>query len=168
MKRVVVILVALIIALSTLSPVVAFAEPEITTIFELSNTDQHDDRQMVTVRGEVVGDILNAEAGYKWLLLHDIDATISIFVSEEDALKVTHLGRYNQVGAQLEITGEFHVDCDEHDGLTDIHAISVKVLDEGHIVVSPFDDNKIKLGAVLIALGAGLVFLHWRLRERTR
>ena len=169
MKRITVIMTTLFVLVFSivLSPANALAETN-TTILELSNTTEHGYKQNVTITGEVVGDILNAEPGYKWLLLQDGGATISVLVSDSDAEKVTHLGRYGQVGTQLEVSGEFKVDCEEHDGLTDIHATSVTVLNEGYYVVSFFDSNKLKLGAVLILVGVGLVFLHWRLRERTR
>ena len=172
------LLVATLVALAALTaltalvslamlPMVVFADPN-TTISELTGTSQNNDRQDVTVQGEVVGDILNAEAGKKWLILQDSGATISVLVDVEDAQKITHLGRYNQVGTQIEVTGDFRIDCDDHDGLTDIHATSIKVLDEGHDVTSPLDGTKLRVGALLIFIGAALVFLHWRLRERTR
>ena len=159
--------VVLVTALFVSAPISAFAEPD-TTIRELNETTQRQPKQ-VTVKGEAVGDILNAQQqGYKWILLLDDESSISVFMTDEDAQKVTWLGRYDQKGTILEISGEFHVDCDDHDGLTDIHATSVKVLEEGHRVSRPFDGYKIGIGALLIVAGAALSVLHWRLRERTR
>ena len=147
-------------------PIYAFAETD-TTIAELSEATQNQPMQ-VTVKGEAIGDILNAQEGFRWFMLLDEGASISIFVTEEDAQKITWLGRYNQVGTILEITGVFHVECDMHDGLTDIHATTVKVLAEGYRLESSFDGYKIVSGTLLIVLGAALILLHWRLRERTR
>ena len=161
------VLVALVTVLLVAIPTSAFAE-ENTTIRELNETTQRQSKQ-VTVKGEAVGDILNAQQqGYKWLLLLDDESSISVFLTDEDAQKITWLGRYDQKGTILEISGEFHVDCDDHDGLTDIHATSVKVIEEGYKLESHFDGYKIGIGALLIVAGAALSILHWRLRERTR
>jgi hypothetical protein len=145
----------------------ALAEPD-TTIVGLTNAGRQLEGQDVTFQGEVVGDILNAEKGYKWLMLQDGGATISVLVAEHEVAKVAHLGRYGQVGTRLEITGEFQVDCPDHDGLTDVHANRVVVIDEGFETESSFTARELEIGALLILVGLCLLVLHWRLRERTR
>jgi hypothetical protein len=145
----------------------ALAEPN-TTIVGLTNAGQQLDGQDVTFQGEVVGDILNAEKGYKWLMLQDGGATISVLVAEHEVAKVTHLGRYGQVGTKLEISGEFQVDCSDHDGLTDVHANRVTVIDEGSKLESGFVARELQIGGLLVIVGLCLLVLHWRLRERTR
>jgi hypothetical protein len=152
---------------AALPPSVAWAEPN-STIVGLTNAGQQLDGQEVVVQGEVVGDILVAEKGFRWLALQDGGATVSVLVREEDAEKVARLGRYGQVGTHLEVTGEFHVDCAEHDGLTDVHATEVVVIDEGSSSDDAFDTRKLEIGALLVVVGACLLVIHWRLRERTR
>jgi hypothetical protein len=148
-------------------PTVALAEPD-TTIVGLTNAGQQLDGQKVTIQGEAVGDILNAGDGYRWLTLQDSGASISVLVSEDDAAKVTHLGRYGQTGTRLEVSGEFQVDCAEHDGLIDVHATKVTVIDEGSEVASQFNILELEIGALLVIIGLCLLVLHRRLRERTR
>jgi hypothetical protein len=129
---------------------------------------QRFDGQEVTIEGEVVGDILAADGGHKWLMLQNGGATISVLVDEDEVFKITHLGRYNQVGTRIEVSGVFYVDCPEHDGLTDVHATRVVVLDEGFEIESSFDVRQLEFGGVLVVVGLCLLLLHWRLRERTR
>jgi hypothetical protein len=148
-------------------PLAAYAEPD-TTITGLVNAGQQLNGQEVTIRGEVIGDILVAESGYKWLMLRDGGATISVLVEEDEVAKVTHLGRYGQIGTQLEVTGVFEADCPEHDGLTDVHATKVVVIDEGSEVTSSFSVVELEIGALLVVVGLCLLVLHRRLRERTR
>jgi hypothetical protein len=155
------------LALLTVQPHPALAEPD-TTIVGLTNAGQQLDGQNVTFQGEVVGDILNAERGYRWLMLQDGGATISVLVAEQEVAKVTHLGRYGQVGTRLEITGTFRVDCPDHDGLTDVHANRVVVIDEGYETESGFVVRELEIGGLLVLVGLCLLVLHWRLRERTR
>ncbi|MCL1846732.1 MAG: hypothetical protein FWF91_02050 [Coriobacteriia bacterium] len=151
------------------TPTTALADAPTTTIDVLLTITEQDDSQDVTVVGEAIGDIINArQSDYKWLLLNHEGASISVYVSAEDASRITHLGRYNQVGTLIEVSGEFRVECAEHEGLTDIHATSITILDEGHSVASPFSSRKLQIGAALILVGAALLVLHWRLRERTR
>jgi hypothetical protein len=155
------------LVLLMVQPHSALAEPD-TTIVGLTNAGRQLDGQDVTFQGEVVGDILNAEKGYRWLMLQDGGATISVLVAEHEVAKVTHLGRYGQIGTRLEITGEFQVDCPEHDGLTDVHANRVTVIDEGFETESSFAARELEIGGLLTLVGFCLLVLHWRLRERTR
>jgi hypothetical protein len=150
-----------------MAPTVASAEPN-TTIVGLTNAGQQLDGQEVTIQGEAVGDILIADRNRRWLMLQDGGATISVLVSAEDAAKVTRLGRYGQVGTRLEVTGEFQAGCAEHDGLTDVHAVRVLVVDGGSVAEGHFNVRKLEGGALLAIVGLCLLVLHWRLRERTR
>jgi hypothetical protein len=160
-------LVLLVLLLTLMSPSVASAKPD-TTIVGLTNAGRQLDGQQVIIQGEVVGDILIAENGYRWLMLQDGGASISVHIAESELAKITHLGRYNQVGTRLEVLGEFHLDCAEHDGLTDVHAITVSVVSEGFEVASDFDVRKLQVGGLLVFISLCLLVLHWRLRERTR
>ena len=167
LSRLVLLALGLLFASSILAPAVVYADGE-TTLHDLANATDQREQQNITVKGEVVGDILFASPGYKWLLLHDGNNTISVLVKDEDAEKIAHLGRYGQVGAQIEVVGRFKVDCDDHDGLTDIHATGIKVLEEGYDTPGSFDVIKLEIGLLLILIGISLHLLHKRLRERTR
>ncbi|MDR0349926.1 MAG: hypothetical protein LBH64_00030 [Coriobacteriales bacterium] len=155
------------LALLMVQPRVALAEPN-TTIVGLTNAGQQLEGQSVTFQGEVVGDILNAEEGYKWLMLQDGGASISVLVAEHEISKVTRLGRYGQIGTRLEVSGRFRTDCPDHDGLTDVHATKLVVIDEGSVSESRFVARELEVGALLIIVGLCLLVVHWRLRERTR
>jgi hypothetical protein len=169
LKALITALVTALLAVLTLcvSPTAAFAEPD-TTIAGLTNAGQQLNGQKVTIQGEAVGDILAAESGYKWLTLRDGGASISVLVDEDDAAKVTRLGRYGQTGTRLEVTGVFEADCPEHDGLTDVHATKVVIIDEGSESASRLNVTELQVGGLLIIIGLCLLVLHRRLRERTR
>jgi len=169
-RRLPLLIAVLLITMLCLTPLgakLALADPT-TTVYQLINNPGNDNKQDVIVQGEVVGDILNADSGHKWLLLDEDDSTISVYVTNQDAQKITSLGAYGQIGTQVEIEGVFNEDCSDHDGLTDIHAAKVTVLDQGQTVPSLFDSNKLKIGIILLLAGGLLIVVHWRLRERTR
>jgi hypothetical protein len=143
--------------------------PEPTsTITELVNAGASFDGQEVIFTGEAIGDIINAGEGYRWLTLEDDGASISVYVSAEDAASVSHLGRHNQLGTTLLVRGIFELDCEKHDGLVDVHASEVIVLDPGADIQSTFNLRELQVGGLLIVIAAGLFVVHWRLRERSR
>lgn len=139
-----------------------------TSIAALSSAGTLMDGQKVDFTGEAVGDIVNGEKGYKWLTLYDGGSSVSVYVSDEDALKVSNLGRYGQKGTSLEISGVFNLACDIHEGLSDVHASRVKVLEAGESQPSQLNVRQLQIGLLLVGIGALLLLLHWRLRERTR
>jgi hypothetical protein len=157
----------MVLALLCVQPRVALAEPN-TTIVGLVNAGQQLDGQEVVIEGEVVGDIIAAENGHRWLMLQDGGASISVLISEDDLDKVVRLGRYGQIGTRLEVTGEFRTDCVEHQGLVDVHATKLVVLDEGTGLTERVDVRKLQVGGLLVVIGGCLLVLHWRLREKTR
>jgi hypothetical protein len=161
-----VVLIAFLLLILNL-PTLAFADSN-TTVTGLTNAGQQIDGQDVSFEGEVVGDILNAEPGFKWLLVRDGNDSLSVLIAADDAEKITHLGRYNETGTRIEVRGIFEIDCAEHDGQTDVHATKITVLDEGSLRESDFSARELEVGALLIVIGACLYVLHWRLRERTR
>lgn len=139
-----------------------------TSIAALSSAGTLMDGQKVDFAGEAIGDIIKAESGHKWLTLYDAGASISVYVSDADAKKVSNLGRYSQKGTRLEIQGVFYLACAEHEGLSDVHASKVKVLEEGGAQSSPLNMRQLQIGLLLVGIGGLLLLLHWRLRERTR
>jgi hypothetical protein len=150
-----------------MAPTPAFAEPTIT-VTGLSNAGSLLDGQEVDFTGEAVGDIINGEGGKKWLTLVDADSSISVYVSAPDAQKVVNLGRYKQTGTTLEISGIFHLACSQHEGLTDVHATSVTVLDPGGSQEQSVSVLQLQLGGVLVVIGVLLLVLFHYLKERTR
>jgi len=144
-----------------------FASPTIT-VTGLSNAGTVLDGQEVDFTGEAVGDIINADSGHKWLTIHDSGSSISVYVSDADAQKVTALGRYGQTGTTLEIVGVFHLACDQHDGLSDVHAASVTVINAGAPLEQHPNLRLLIFGGVLIIVGILLFILHNRLQERVR
>ncbi len=167
MKKTFALILAVSLALMLAMPTPARAITT-TTVTGLTNDGALMDGQHVIVEGEVIGDIIHADAEHKWLVLSDGNAGISVLVKNADVEKITHLGRYDQLGTRIEVSGIFQVDDEARDGLTDITADTIKIIDEGRMVASPIDWQKIQIGVLLLVIGGILAFIHWRLKERTR
>jgi len=160
---------------------------ETVTIPELYNADESYDGSEVCFVGEAIGDIIAGNSGHVWVTIGVLqaqgelegeleselgslqtNASVSVFMTREDAEKILVLGRYNTIGTTLEITGIFHLACSEHEGLSDVHASVVNVLDAGYIVPEDPDLGLLIIGGILILAGVLFMVLFRILRERLR
>lgn len=145
-----------------------------TPLADLAGADSYYDQQTVQVRGEAVGDILNAdlEGRCKWVTLAstdpDADDTLAVYMTASQASLIDTLGRYGSTGTTLQVRGTFHLVCNEHDGITCLHAESVSVVKKGSEHPDEFSLRAFAPGAVLVAVGLAMVFVFYRLRERRR
>lgn len=144
-----------------------------TSIEELAAADPYMDGQTVQVRGEVVGDRINAEfdPGHCWIALQALSAsdnTISVFMSKSLSDSIDTYGAYGRVGTTLQVRGTFNLACEEHDGLSDLHADQVSVVKKGYVLQQEADPGMFALGVVLVVVGLGLAFAFWRMRESRR
>ena len=141
---------------------------QLVSIAELASGGPDFDDGKYQFSGEVVGDILDAGAGYMWVTVSDGDNALSIYMKDSDAALVQRLGGYGVEGTTLLISGTFHLSCDVHDGETDIHASSASILRSGFDREEIVDPNRLKVAVGLLVLALLLIFINWRLRERLR
>ena len=142
-----------------------------TSITDLSTADTYYDKQTVQVTGEVVGDRITAGDGrHCWLQLASPSdsSTVSVYLTNESADKVDTYGAYGRKGTTLQVRGTFHLVCTEHEGLTDLHADIVTVVEKGKHHEDEFDVNAFVPGAIATALGLALMGVFYYLRERQR
>ncbi len=146
-----------------------------TRVGVLSSANLSLDGSSVTFNGEVVGDIMDAGDGYKWLnLLGDDGNSIGVFVTEEMAARVANVGGHSTTGSTLQVRGLYHLDCGEHQGELDVHATDIRVLEAGGAITHIVDADDLQLGLVLCggAFALLLVFLlarkimDWRSDKR--
>jgi hypothetical protein len=114
------------------------------------------DGQIVTIKGEAIGDLMKRRDG-AWLNVSDGTA-IGIFFEKNkiEAPSLKYLGNYQNTGDQLEVTGVFNKSCLYHQGELDIHCVSVKVLVPGKSIAHPISKKKVELVLALL-VGFGVV-----------
>lgn len=145
-----------------------------TPLVDLADADSYYDKQTVQVVGEAIGDVLNADVAglYKWVTLGAVDqtagATVSVYMTASQAGLIDTLGRYGSVGTTLQVRGTFYLTCEEHEGITCLHADSVSVMRKGTETPDEFSLRAFIPGAVMVALGLALMLLFRYLRERQR
>ena len=141
-----------------------------TSIYALQNSDTYYEGQTVQVTGEAVGDIIDAEGddAHKWITLDalpgDQQATVQVYVSADQASLIDTLGRYEKMGSTVSVTGRYHLVCDLHDGLSDIHATSLNVLQPGASHHTSFAIQPFIPAFALV--GFGLLLFWWYRRKR--
>ena len=143
-----------------------------TSIADLGSADAYFDDQTVQVTGEVVGDSLRAglDSRHRWITLASDGgaATISVYMTNESAAKVDTFGSYDTVGTTLQVQGTFHLVCTEHEGISDLHAAIVTVVEPGKRVEDEFDPLAFVPGLLAVAVGLVMIGVFYWMRERQR
>ena len=143
-----------------------------TSIGAISEQSNLYDNRTVQVEGEVIGDLINAQPGYYWIQLSSRDdndaATISVFISKDQTAQIDRFGRYGVTGTTLQVRGIYHQACDEHEGLSDIHAANSAVVAVGIDHPDEIHLEDFLPGLVTVAIGVILLFVFRFARERLR
>lgn len=141
------------------------------TISSLEKADSYMDGQTVQVVGEAVGDRVFSEKdpSYCWITLEAIDgsyAEVAVCMTARASEAIDTYGAYSRTGTTLQIRGTFNLACKDHEGVSDLHATSVTVVEKGHANETPFNMAQVIPGIVLVLLGLALLFAFRHLRER--
>lgn len=145
-----------------------------TPIVDLSQADSYYDGQTVRVTGEVVGDRITAGAsdGYCWITVtdpaFDVNNTVEIYMTTEQASRIDAYGRYGQIGTIISVQGTFNLVCAEHQGESDVHADTVTVSQRGRAIPDEYDATDLLPGVTAIVIGLLMMLVVWRLQERRR
>lgn len=142
-----------------------------TSIADLAEADSYYEGQTVLVKGEVVGDRVNDEFRRNncWITLQDSETSpsvISVFMTKDQSSIIDTYGQYGTVGTQLQVRGTFHLECAEHQGLSDIHAEEVSAIQKGYESTSAPNMRILSIAVVACALGAILMIAYHIKRER--
>lgn len=143
-----------------------------TSIVDLGTADTYYDDQTVQVTGEAIGETIKAGLGnsYCWVTLasDDSKSTVSVFMPAEAAKKIGIFGRYGSKGATVQVQGTYHLACTDHEGLSDIHAEVVTVVEQGHATPQKFNVQAFVPGIIAVVIGLILTAIYRWMRERQR
>lgn len=144
-----------------------------TSIADLAQADSYYEGQTVFVQGEVVGDRINDEMQPDncWITLQDDDSTnpsvVSLFMTMEQSKNIDTYGHYGVTGTILQVRGTFHLECKEHQGMSDIHVEELSALSAGSKDASSVDPKTFGLAIVAVLAGLALLALYHSKREGT-
>lgn len=173
-----VVLVAVPCAYATGNQVNPYQRPDSSFIYDtlisdLASADSYFDGQAVQITGEVVGDPIHeiTDADHRWITVQATDGSysqVAVYMSAESASVIDTFGVYGKMGTTLQVRGTFNLACDDHEGLSDIHADSVLVVEQGSVSKESFKPTSFIPGLILMGIGFVLVIIFYRVRERQR
>lgn len=138
-----------------------------TRVAVLTSTNRALDGSEVSFTGEVVGDVVNAESGYKWVnIMGTANTVIGVRVSDEQAQLIQNYGGYHATGTMLKIAGTYHIACAEHQGELDVHAASVEVADAGGAITHLVDTKRLLVACVLCFIVVAILVAFFFARRR--
>ena len=144
------------------------------SIADLAAADSYMDGRTVQVSGEAVGDIINAENDSKrcWVVIASTDGgqsgNVSVYMLRTAAEQIDTLGAYGKTGTVLQVQGTFNLVCKDHNGLSDVHADVVSVVEKGQEWEQSFNMEDMVRGIALIVVGVLMYGVYRFLRERQR
>jgi hypothetical protein len=164
MKRLCIVLATLVVAVLVVAPVpVNAGPPPVLSTTELVEDSYKWDGKTVSFKGEVLEDLMVRKDG-TWMNLSDGNNTaMGVFVPRDVAVPlISHTEDYRTIGDIVLITGVFHRVCVQHEGETDIHAVSVTVLTPGSPRENPVHVDRVVWLVVLAGLLGLVVRLYYR------
>lgn len=142
-----------------------------TAIADLAEADSYYEGLTVLVKGEVVGDRVNDEFREDtcWITLQDDEenpSVIAVFMTKDQSSIIDTYGQYGKVGTQLQVRGTYHLECSEHQGMSDIHAEEVSALQKGYEQNPTPNMRTFGIAVVACVIGAALMVAYYVKRER--
>ena len=133
-----------------------------TRIGVLAAANRALDQATVSFSGEVVGDIMNADADHKWVnLLASDGSCIGVLVDNSMASRIKNVGDYSTTGTTLQVRGIYSIDCADHQGELDVHAVDVRVLDAGGAIEHVVSQDDINIGMQLCVVAFVLLVIFF-------
>jgi hypothetical protein len=158
---------ALLTILFGAAPVAAHADEEPVSPDDIVEAGGLLDGQQVAMQGEAIGDSLRADAEHRWVNVLGGGTAIGVYMSDEMAERIAHLGIYTTFGDTVEVRGVVNSACTQHAGEFDVHAEEVMIAEEGGQRENPVSPWKAAVGLGLLFIGAIEYRVYRRLAERS-
>lgn len=129
---------------------------------ELIENAKDNDLKVISLKGEVIGDIFY-KSDFAWINVSDGINAIGVWVPKKSTEKFSHPGDYTHRGDFIQIRGKFHRTCSEHTGEIDIHAEEIIILKKGEFIRHSVGSLKIYT-AVLVFFFAMILFV-WEIKN---
>lgn len=145
-----------------------------TSIYDLQTSDTYYESRRVQINGEVVGDLIYDEldSNKRWITVSALPSekpsAIQVQISADQAQLIDSFGKYQVTGSTVSVVGTYHLVCNQHDGLSDLHAETLTVTKAGSTQHTSFDIRRFLPALGLALMGFGLFLLYRRKREGLR
>jgi len=130
---------------------------EIITINDLVEHSKEQDKSIITIQGEVIGEIME-RGTYAWINIYDGTNTIGVWLPTDATKKINYFGDYKHKGDILRLQGTFYRNCFEHGGDVDIHLIDYDIIERGYPIIDYVSTLK-KVTTLFLFIGTVLLSL---------
>lgn len=142
-----------------------------TSIADLAQADSYYEGQTVMVKGEVVGERVNDEllSDRCWVTLQDDEPTpsiVAVVMDKEQTQAIDTYGGYGKRGTTLQVRGTFHLECSEHQGMSDIHVEELSAISAGYDNPKSVDSRVVSFGVITLIIGLVLLAVYQIRREK--
>lgn len=137
------------------------------SVKELIENAERFDGDVVTVKGEAIGDIMQRKDKQLVNIL-DNGTAIGVWSSKDMNFKeeIGFVGSYKAKGDLVQVAGVFNRACGMHGGDIDIHANEIKIIKKGERLRYSVDIRRAQIAVLLFAAAAlALVFNYLRSRK---
>lgn len=117
--------------------------------------------KIIRVKGEAIGEALKRD-NHGWVNIKDSTNAIGVYMKNEDIKKINVYGGYNKIGDTLEVEGVYNKACSEHMGDTDIHAITVDIIESGIVTEPDMPSHKILIALGLIMISFSINYILYK------
>ena len=155
-KIILILIFLLHITHCTLYIIHSHAEP--LSSAELIEKAKEFDGKNVSYKGEAVTAVLN-RGEFSWVNLNDGANAIGVWCRTSDLESIKFIGDYKHKGDILEVGGTLNRACNVHGGEMDIHASTIKVIENGHFRAESLNKNKIVLSIALFSLALSTIII---------
>jgi hypothetical protein len=153
-----------LIPLLTLIPWSRCAAGEITPVETLISSGAAYDGREVTIRGEVIGDIMERGGGYWLNVLSPEGTAIGVRAVRDQIESIACLGDYSHSGDMVEVKGIYYRYAQRLGGETCVVADEVKITRPGTEVSHPLSGGKILISVLLTLISvAAAAFMKARI-----
>ena len=158
-----------LITLLTLIPFSRCAAGEITPVETLISSGAAYDGREVTIRGEVIGDIMERGGEYWLNVLSPEGVAIGVRAGRDQIESIACPGDYSHSGDMVTVKGIYYRYARRFGGETCVIADEVNVVQTGTEIAHPLPRGKILLSILLTLMSAGtaviLLFTNRTVRE---
>lgn len=135
------------------------------TSTELIENSKEYDQQIVSYRGEVVGEVM-LRGNSAWINVNDGVNAIGVWTPVDLVKEIKFAGNYKYRGDRVEITGILNRACSEHGGDLDIHAQGITIFKPGYETYRPLNRSRLNLALVFFVLSLILIGLNAYLKKK--
>jgi hypothetical protein len=164
MKKLSAVMVVVVLLVLLLAPAsVAAEQAPLLSTNDLVENSYAWDGKIVSFKGEVLQDLMVREDGTWMNLSDDNNMAMGVFVPKDVTMPpISRTEDYRTVGDVVLITGVFHRTCVQHEGETDIHAMSVTIVTPGSTKANPIHLDRVVWFLVLVGLLGLVMWLYYR------